>query len=320
MNQEKNKKDLRGLLIIVFVGLFLIAGFWFLKNNLENFFFLAVLGSTETENTRNDYQALKPFRNWEVETPEITAKSALLVEIQPNGTEKFLFEQESNQSLGIASLTKLMTAAIALENYDFDQIVIISDIEIEGSQNPGNFKIGETFYFKDLLYALLLESNNEAALAFAQTMGEQKFINLMNQKARELDLEKTYFIDATGLSYENFNTASARDLASLVFYLKNKALLWQISQTKDFELHNSSGVFHHKIENKNELLENPKIPWSGKIIGGKTGWTPQAGDCLILVLDSPQKENLLVGVILGSADRFGEMEKMINWALEAYQW
>ena len=213
-----------------------------------------------------------------------------------------------------------MTAAIALENYDLDQIVTINNVEIQGSENPGEFKIGETFFVKDLLYALLLESNNEAALALSQVIGEKNFLELMNQKAQTIGLKDTYFINSTGLGYNAFNISSAQDLASLVFYLKNNALLWQISRTKDFELHDSLGSFHHKMENKNELLANSKVAWSERIIGGKTGWTPQAGNCLILVLNSPREENLLVGVILDSQDRFGEMEEIINWAFAAYKW
>jgi D-alanyl-D-alanine carboxypeptidase len=163
---------------------------------------------------------------------------------------------------------------------------------------------------------MLIESSNDAAYSLAtpcfetQKMSEKSFVNLMNLYASytlELNPENTHFINSTGLDpeepIEETNYSNVKDLAKLVQYLlKNKPEIIDIISQKE----NMS--FHYILESTNELF--------GKvdgIIGGKTGYTDKAGGCLILVLKGPIKNSCFINIILGSNDRFGEMEKMINW-------
>ena len=309
------------ILFIVLVGAFLLLIFWSNKETLEDFLLFKITKNEtfEQPNLKKYYINLRPFRIWQVEDLEIKAKAAVSVEVAKTGQKKFLFKKNARKTLPIASLTKLMTALIVLENYDLDQTVVISEkaATIEGDIN--NLRVGERFYVKDLLYSLLMESNNATAQALAEIMGEKEFVKLMNLKAKEMNLKNTYFSNPTGLDPDDPkvvpNYSSAEDLTTLAFHLLKKPLIWEISRTKEFELYETNGVFHHKIENNNELLGTDL-----KIFGGKTGWTPMAGGCLLLILENPKNDTLLINVILGSENRFEEMKKMIDWVYRAYLW
>lgn len=320
----KTSRNLKIFLIILILSL----PFWWKINvfqeDLENFLFwkgmadnsglLAALISQES-----DLAKLKPIREWQVRELEIEARSALSVYIDKEGGKRILFEKNSEERLPIASLTKLMTADIILENYNLSQVIEISDDAVKEEEDFGNLKTGEIFIIGELLYPLLMESSNDAAAAFAQVIGENEFLSLMNLKARDLGLEDTHFINPTGLDPKNsngVNYSTVKDLARLAEYLlKKEPLIWQISGLSEFNLYTADKVFHHKVENTNKLLG--EIP---SIIGGKTGDTRKAGQCLILVLETPRNRGYLINVILGSQDRFGEMKKLASWVKEAYKW
>ena len=321
------------IVIIGATGLFLVLSLLLSRNSLE-YFFLHSLGylSSDIESPltedyyREYYEEFKPFRNWEIEPLQVDAKGAFCGEIDKEGfSQKVLFEKDSEKSLPIASLTKLMTACVVMENYDLFQEITIKEEATLGEGDSGFFKAGETFYAKDLLYSMLMESSNAAAESLAEAAGKESFVNLMNEKARELKMRKTHFSNPTGLEPENpsvsINVSTARDISLLASYIYKNPPLWNISNTKEYNLYQANGFFHHKIENKNELLGQGNGEWwKENIIGGKTGWTPKAGECLVLAVENPKNDDLLVGVILGSGNRFGEMKNMINWIYQAYRW
>jgi D-alanyl-D-alanine carboxypeptidase len=270
-----------------------------------------------------DYSFLKPFRNWKIENPEIEATSALSLFLKEN-SQKTLFEKEKNKPLPIASLTKLLTAYLVIKNYDLESKVKITKKAIETEEDTGNFKPGEVFYVKDLLYSMLMESSNDAAMALAQIMGEKKFVRLMNLEAKKIGLTNTHFVDPIGLDPDflgqGYNFSTAKDLATLIQFLieeakrdQKTALIWEILKTKEYKLYKARGGFHHKVVSTNKILD--KFP---DIFGGKTGYTPMAKECFVLVLKD--KRGYFINIILGSKDRFGEMEKLINWINKAYIW
>ena len=272
-------------------------------------------------------ESLKPIRNWRIEDLKIEAKSAISVEVDNKGNQKVLFRKNSDKILAIASLTKLMTAKVVLDSnppatfppsagpyYDLSQIIEISKEAVEQEGEAGDFKIGEKFRVKDFLYSLLMESSNDAAQALAEVIGEKTFVELMNSEAKNLNLESTHFANPTGLDHPK-NYSTTEDLVKLANYLSKKPLIWEILSTPEFDLYSPEGIYHHRLLNKNELLG--EIPG---IVGGKTGWTPQAGDCLLLVLKSPKNQGYLINVILGSKDKFEEMRKLVEWIHKAYLW
>jgi len=269
----------------------------------------------------------KPLRNWEVESVQIKAKSAISAEIDEEGKIKVLYEKASNQKVPIASLTKLMTAYIVLENpHSLSDTIRITPEMVNQEEPTGNLKPGELFKIKDLLYMSLIESSNDAAFALASGLTKGKvssFVALMNAKAKELGMRNTFFTNPTGLDPDDphgpINYSTARDLVKFARFLLKKPFLLETSVKRELKIHLADGTFHHLAKNTNRIL-NERVKWGNLIIGGKTGWTPKAGGCLLLILKQPTSHTFIVNVILGSENRFEEMKKLTNWVFSAYKW
>ena len=254
----------------------------------------------------------RPIRDWSVAEPETEARATLII----NGDlDKVFYQKNAGEVLPIASLTKLMTALMVLENMDLNQEVIISKKAVEAYGDLGGLKIDEKISVKNLLYIMLLESSNDAATALAENLPNgnlDNFINLMNQKANELGIENTRFIDSTG--YDPSNVSTALDLAKLIKYSLSKPLVWDILKTPVIDLFSVDEKINHHLVNNNQLLN--RLP---EMIGGKTGYTEEANECMLSLIRAPDKTNLVI-VVLGAKDRFLETEKLANWAKEAYIW
>ncbi len=246
-----------------------------------------------------------PRRDWSVPYLELPAQTALA--INADGS-KVYYNKNIETQRSIASLTKLMTAIIVMENYDLDAIIEISSNAVKREGSNGDLRPSESITVRSLLNIMLIESSNDAAIALAQQKID--FVSLMNKKVEELNLNKTHFANPDGLDSPN-NYSSALDMAKIFGYLINKypeAL--GILETKNMIVYSSDGEIEHRLENTNELLDK-----NDEIIAGKTGYTDEAGGSLILLT----KDDVIT-VILGSSDRFGESEKLINWLKSAYIW
>ncbi len=319
--QTENKKE---LLLILLVGVFLISTLCVFRTRMESFFFsrLEKEENIETKILKDYLEASKPLRNWQVNILNLgSVKSAISVQIgqDNNSKDKVLFGKDTDKVFPIASLTKLMTAVIALENYELDQKVIISKTAALKEGEPNFFKQGEVFFVEDLLRSSLIESSNKASQALAEITGEADFVYLMNKKANELGLQNTQFFNPTGLDPDEpqrvFNYSTAEDLVVLSQYILKKPFILETLGTKETNLYHASGGFHHKAINTNELL-----PTMSEIVAGKTGHTPLAKKCLLAITEAPRGNGYLVNIILGSQDNFGEMKKIIDWTSKAYHW
>jgi len=279
-----------------------------------------------------------PIRNWNVDEPKVKAEAALIFE---SDKDKILYQKNIEEVLPVASLTKLMTGLIVLENLDLDQVVTVSQKAVAAYGDNGGLVIDEEISVRSLLYILLMESSNDAAVALAEALEASEnlrrfnlrryegltfadlFTNLMNEKAEELGLSKTNFVEPTG--YQPANLSTALDLAELVKYTLNQSLLWQILRTKTIDVSSIDNSVNHHLTNTNQLLGH----WPN-IIGGKTGYTEEAQGCLILVIsqDLDKMRNYfdqdssacLIIIVLGAEDRFLETEKLVNWVNQAYIW
>jgi len=262
----------------------------------------------------------KPVRNWQVENLKLTAESGISLLVNSQGNQEILFDKDSDEKLPIASLTKLITANIVLEHYDLSQIIEISHQAVGEEGNSGEFKIGETLTVENLIYSLLIESSNDAAEALTEVIGKDAMVDLMNLETKAIGMENTRFFNPTGLEPDEpdgpINYSSTRDLVKLTAYLlKTDPEILRISALPEYDLYTLDNVFHHKLINTDELLK--EIP---DAVASKTGWTPQAQGCLLLAIKAPQNNGVIVNVILGSPDRFGEMKELINWIKTAYKW
>jgi len=276
---------------------------------------LAAQASQELE-----LEKLLPVKKKDYPELNLEADSVFSLLVKRDKSQRVLFEKNSEKPLPIASLTKLMTANIILENYDLNQLIEINSQADNEEGKTGFFKKGEVFKVKDLLHSFLIESSNDSVTALVSSIGEEAFVDLMNMEAKRIGLENTSFFNATGLDPDSEkdkpNLSTAKDLALFAYYLfQNQPLIFEISSIPEEDLYYLNGVFHHKLINTNKLLN--EIPG---IIGGKTGWTPQAKGCLLLVMRSPKNKGIIINVILGSPHRFEEMKKLIQWLKESYRW
>ena len=312
-------KNIKTLLLSFIASFVFFAGVNISVQKMEDFAFDNIYYPTGQMLSAQIYQeqflAEKDF-SVEKKEIEINAASAISLKINSKGESFILFEKESSKPLPIASLTKLMTGFIILdlkETYDPFQVLEIS----ENAANQKGISVlskGEYLTIKDLLYVVLLESSNDAAFALAELVSEKGFVQLMNIYAREIGLKNTFFINPTGLDFFqeqnhiNSNVSTAFDLAYFASHILEKnPELFEITAEKEHNILKPNGEIRHISQNTNALLyEFPQI------IGGKTGWTPIAGGCLIIVIEEPKDNSYIINVVLGAEDRFGEMRKLIE--------
>lgn len=261
-----------------------------------------------------------PQRNRGAQPLELQASSTLAVYLKQDGTTKVLFEKNSEAPLPIASITKLMTALLALKNYTSDTTIAVTPEILETPGEAGKLKQGDVFSTRDLLYLSLMESSNDAAFALATPLGIQTFVALMNEEAERLNLRHTSFVNPTGLDgSEKVNLSTAKDLVKFTRYLlENYPQIFDILSQNELPLFGPDGTFHHTMRNTNELLGY--YDWPARTLGGKTGTSPQANQTLLFVVESPDRKGYIINVILGSENRFQEMRQLLQWILQSFQW
>ncbi len=316
------------MLVSIILGLPFWWGMNILAKDVENFCFLQEITTNPKMLTAQINQQFldrqlkdlkrKKLRAENFENLKINVMTVISAEIDNKGNEEVLFEQNSEKPLPIASITKLMTALVIFdlkESYDFSQIITISKeaVEQEGDSRWGSLKEGEELSVENLLYMMLIESNNDAAFALTEPIGEEGFVGLMNINAENLGLDDTRFFNPAGLEpddpTEPINYSTARDLVKLAKYILEKyPQIFEITNNQSYSVLRPNGALHHFIpENTNKLLgEFPEI------VGGKTGWAPAASGCLLIVMKDPKKNGYFINVVLGANDRFGEMQKIID--------
>lgn len=232
--------------------------------------------------------------------PDITAKAVVVID---NESKVLLFSKNPNLLFSMASTTKIMTALVALDYYKTNDILTIKTENVEGV-NVG-FKIREKLLFEDILYAMLLPSGNDAALALAQNYsgGEEVFVRKMNEKARVLKLNNTNFADAIGLE-DSRDYTTPLDLAQLASAALKNETFAKIVATPTWEITDITGKNSYLLNNLNKLLGIRGVN------GVKTGYTDEAGQ--VLVTSKKEGDNTIVIVVMDSQDRFSDTAKLLN--------
>ncbi len=277
---------------------------------------------SQLNNEQNSRQNTLPVIKKDANKLNISGNSFISVFVSANDSEKILIEKNKDMQLPIASITKLMVALLANEEYKLNSIVSISQNSLELKGISGIYHVGEHFLFTDALQAMLVGSHNEIASTLAEQTSTDEFVGAMNKKASELGLSSTHFINPTGLDpspgSDSINHSSVYDLYKLAKYVqKNQPSILPITTKEEFRLFDADGNFVATVKNTDKLLGRDDIPF--RIIGGKTGETPLAKQNLVLVTGSPCGGKLF-NVVLGSQNNFGDMEKLLRYVNESYDW
>ncbi len=221
--------------------------------------------------------------------------------------EEVLYSYQANERLNPASLTKIMTALIVMENCNMEDVVLIGDVTIyEDGVQLFNLKAGDRITVQNLLYAMLVYSANDAALALAQHVAgsEEAFAEMMNERALQLGATNTHFVNPHGLSHEEHYT-TAYDL----YLIFNAAVKYDIfrqiinttSYTVEYTLADGTSSSRDIMTTNKFLSEIYDSPSGVSIVGGKTGSTMAAGKCIILYATDAAM-NPYICVIMGAGN------------------
>jgi D-alanyl-D-alanine carboxypeptidase len=240
--------------------------------------------------------------------PLVTAKSALMYDLTTN---KVLYERSSKTQLPMASLTKIMTAVVALEHPKSDDSYKVYPENIVGEDSMG-IQPGETFTLEELLYGLVLKSGNDAAevLASNYPLGRDAFVSAMNEKAKALGLTDTQFSNPSGLQGDGEQHTTAQDLLVITRYALDQFPLFQkVAASAEHILPATTGHGEYVLENETNLLTT----YPG-VRGVKTGYTPEAGLCLVTYLE--YDDHKIIGILLNSENRRQEMKDLLDYSLK----
>jgi D-alanyl-D-alanine endopeptidase (penicillin-binding protein 7) len=244
--------------------------------------------------------------------PDIRAAAAIVVNPE---TGQVLFETNAQDKRSIASITKVMTALVFLEDDpDLSRSVVVERGDVYAASTT-YLRAGEKLSAEDLLNLTLIASDNAAARALARIShgGTASFIDRMNEKAIELGLESTSFSDPSGLDAQNIS--SAYDLSRLIAYAAGDERIASVMRRAEYQLTTSRRTI--TLHNTNRLLSAGELD----VRGGKTGFINKAGYCLATLLRLPQGDQVAV-VVLGArsnALRFSETKHLFNWLSEKAQ-
>jgi len=241
--------------------------------------------------------------------PDVRAAAAIIYDPDTN---EILWEENAQTQRSIASITKVMTATVFLENSpDLSQPVTIARSDVFQASTT-HLHANDKVTTDDLLHLLLIASDNAAARALARVspQGSDGFIRRMNEKASELGLETTHYADPSGLLSEN--VSSAYDMARLITHASQDERISSIMRTNEYTVY-LGGKRPVTFRSTNHLLRGGDVD----VRAGKTGFISKAGYCLATVLRLPESTHNIAVVVFGArsnAGRFMESRNLLNWA------
>jgi D-alanyl-D-alanine carboxypeptidase (penicillin-binding protein 5/6) len=247
-------------------------------------------------------------------TPDISASAAVLADLDSG---RLMYAKASDAARSIASLTKIMTALLVLEDGHLDAMVTIPEVAVfepgaYGASSTAGLRAGERLTVRDLLYAMLLGSANDAAVALAihEAGSIEAFVEQMNARADRLGMRGTRFLSPNGL--DDRDRSTARDLVTLTLAAYDTAGFAPIVATKQRTIP-GPGDTSRRIQNRNVLL------WLYPgAIGAKTGSTAAAGYCLVAT--AARDGRRLVAIVLGApADAFSDAATLMNYGFGAFE-
>ncbi len=301
------------LLILTFLLFACFVLFGLIRNKSANF------GTEDTQGVLSDKVTVanswfpKSENDANLSDVSVGASASILVNYD---TGEVLQAKNSSQRLPGASTIKIMTALVALEHAELDDIYAVSANASKIGEDSMGLSEGENLSMEDLLYGLMLLSGNDAAVTLAEGIArsEDAFVAMMNLKSKELGLADTKFINVTGLDVdEEIQFTTAHDLATLARYTWDKYPAFRKIAATDhiFIDANASHKAFDMYNVTNLLTSYPGVK------GIKPGFTWEAGYCLVTYAENNNVK--LIGVLLNSPDRRGEMTRLLDAGFAKYQ-
>lgn len=261
----------------------------------------------------------------EIKESELYARSACLMDADSG---RILYGKEETNQLPMASTTKIMTCILALEHGHADELVTVSEHAARQPKVHLGASVGEQFLLHDLLYALMLNSDNDAAVMIAEHIGGsvESFADMMNKKAVEIGCENTYFITPNGLDAEDekgVHSSTAADMAKILRYCimesPQREMFLEITQMPSYTFWNNSHTKTYNCTNHNAFL--------GMMDGaltGKTGFTADAGYCYVGALRQDGKTLIVSLLACGWPNnknyKWSDTRKLMNYGLKNYSY
>jgi len=263
--------------------------------------------------------AIASFISWAIMSPGSAtaapsplgtkARAAALIDVQSG---RLLYSQDGDTPMRIASLTKIMTAIVAIEHGNLNDMVKTSKRAFGREGSSIYLRLGEEMSLSNLLYGLMLRSGNDAATAIAEHVGgsEDGFVHLMNKKAEEIGLANSQFRNPHGLDEEG-HYSTANDLAKLTAYALRNDVFAEIVKTRDKSAPNPIDSWDYRWHNKNKMLSM----YEGAD-GVKTGYTKKAFRCL--VSSATREGQQLAAVTINDGDDWADHRDMLDWGFKHY--
>lgn len=240
---------------------------------------------------------------------EVTALGVVVYDINSG---IYLYKRNEDMLFAPASTTKILSALVALDAYDLDDVLTVKSLVNDG-QDMGLVS-GERLTVENLLFGTLVQSANDATYVLSENYpgGVEKFVIAMNEKAKSLHLEKSSFTNPVGFDDPNHKMTPV-DLARLASTALSNKTIAKMVAIPQITVSDVTHTYFHPLKNINELLG--RIPGVGGI---KTGWTEEAGQNLVTLVERNNKR--IIFVVLHSLDRFSDTTHLIDWVFGNYQW
>lgn len=316
----------RTFLITCIAALILVVGSQILVNLNHNHTAIALYGTDSTHSKNPPFSGQIPPNahklvivplDFDHPAPPVIATSAYLLDADTGAT---LYAYNPFLHLPMLSTTKLMTATLAVEQGNLDQQITIThamsnDInQLSADSALFGVKQGETYTLRELLYGLLFVSGNDAAIVIADALGGnlQNFVARMNQKAIQLGMYDTHFVNPHGL-LDPDQYSSAHDLVILGRYSMSLPVLHAISGQTTYHIPAGGNHPERFLINENQFLW-----WYPGVDGGKTGYDGQSD--FIQVISVTRNHHHLIGVVMHSNNWWTDMRDLMNWGFDSFTW
>ncbi|MCX6763319.1 MAG: hypothetical protein NTZ97_01105 [Candidatus Moranbacteria bacterium] len=272
---------------------------------------------------------IMPVKNENSQDLKIWAGSSVAID---SSTGNILHYDNGKNKIPIASLTKIMTAVVIMEhlqNLNEEVIITRESLMVPGTVVgcprtgfcPSNrMYVGEKVKAIDLMKAMLMNSANDAATALGIHIAgsEDKFVEIMNDKAQSLGFKDTHFCTPSGLEIDGQEAecySTAYDIARIAAYSLKYDKIWEIMRIPEDRFYSTNGKYMHELKNTDLLLGS--LP---NCLGGKTGFTPAAGKSLLVATSDFSGKHKIIAVLLNDETRWDDMKTLNDWIFKSYIW